>query len=117
MIGACLILAVRTAKWPPLDTFSASSNPTRSPAAVIVGHDWGTAHAWNAALMRSDRFKAVLCISVPYVPRRDAANPQKTRTIEASFNSFLEIIPVFFNREGGCLHGLLAKVRLVIALH
>jgi hypothetical protein len=27
------------------------------PSAVIVGHDWGAAHAWNAALMRPDRFK------------------------------------------------------------
>src|SRR6201996_3161640 len=39
------------------------------PSAVIVGHDWGATHAWNAALMRPDRFKAVFCLSVPYVPR------------------------------------------------
>jgi pimeloyl-ACP methyl ester carboxylesterase len=35
------------------------------PSAVIVGHDWGATHAWNAALMRPDRFKAVFCPSVP----------------------------------------------------
>jgi pimeloyl-ACP methyl ester carboxylesterase len=39
------------------------------PTAVIVGHDWGASHAWAAALMRPDRFKAVFCLSVPYVPR------------------------------------------------
>ncbi len=39
------------------------------PSAVIVGHDWGATHAWNAALMRPDRLKAVFCLSVPYVPR------------------------------------------------
>lgn len=39
------------------------------PTAVLVGHDWGATHAWNAALMRPDRFRAVFCLSVPYVPR------------------------------------------------
>jgi pimeloyl-ACP methyl ester carboxylesterase len=41
--------------------------------AVLVGHDWGATHAWNAALMRPDRFKAVFCMSVPYVPRGDVS--------------------------------------------
>jgi pimeloyl-ACP methyl ester carboxylesterase len=41
------------------------------PGAILVGHDWGASHAWNAALMRPDRFKAVFCMSVPYVPRGD----------------------------------------------
>lgn len=37
--------------------------------AVIVGHDWGAPVAWNAALMRPDRFRAVAGMSVPYTPR------------------------------------------------
>src|SRR5262245_52219110 len=37
--------------------------------AVIVGHDWGAPVAWNAALLRPDRFKAVAALSVPYSPR------------------------------------------------
>jgi pimeloyl-ACP methyl ester carboxylesterase len=37
--------------------------------AIIVGHDWGANVAWNAALMRPDRFKAVFCLAVPYSPR------------------------------------------------
>ncbi len=41
--------------------------------AVLVGHDWGASHAWNAALMRPDRFKAVFCLSVPYVPRGEVS--------------------------------------------
>jgi pimeloyl-ACP methyl ester carboxylesterase len=40
-------------------------------SAVLVGHDWGASHAWNAALMRPDRFTALFCMSVPYVPRGD----------------------------------------------
>ncbi len=37
--------------------------------AVIVGHDWGAPVAWNAALLRPDRFRAVVGLSVPYTPR------------------------------------------------
>ena len=37
--------------------------------AVIVGHDWGAVVAWDAALFRPDRFRAVVGMSVPYFPR------------------------------------------------
>jgi pimeloyl-ACP methyl ester carboxylesterase len=43
------------------------------PQAIIVGHDWGANIAWNAALMRPDRFKAVFCLAVPYSPRGKAS--------------------------------------------
>ncbi len=33
--------------------------------AVIVGNDWGATIAWQAALMRPDRFRAVVALSVP----------------------------------------------------
>lgn len=36
--------------------------------AVIVGHDWGAALAWHAALLRPDLFRAVAGMSVPYAP-------------------------------------------------
>jgi pimeloyl-ACP methyl ester carboxylesterase len=36
--------------------------------AVIVGHDWGAIIAWMAALLRPDRFRAVVGMSVPYAP-------------------------------------------------
>jgi pimeloyl-ACP methyl ester carboxylesterase len=41
-------------------------------AAVIAGHDWGAPVAWHAALLRPDRFRAVVGLSVPFVPRRPA---------------------------------------------
>jgi pimeloyl-ACP methyl ester carboxylesterase len=41
--------------------------------AVIAGHDWGAPVAWHAALMRPDRFKAVVGLSVPYRPRGSIA--------------------------------------------
>src|SRR5262245_13271227 len=48
--------------------------------AVIAGHDWGAPVAWHAALLRPDRFRAVIGLSVPFWPRRPvrptAAMPQ-----------------------------------------
>ncbi len=40
--------------------------------AVIAGHDWGAPVAWHAALMRPDRFRAVIGLSVPFRPRGTA---------------------------------------------
>ena len=40
-----------------------------SETAVIVGHDWGAPVAWHAALLRPDRFRGVIALSVPYRPR------------------------------------------------
>jgi pimeloyl-ACP methyl ester carboxylesterase len=37
--------------------------------AVIAGHDWGAPVAWHAALLRPDRFRAVIALSVPFIPR------------------------------------------------
>ncbi len=37
--------------------------------AVIAGHDWGAPVAWYAALMRPDRFRGVIGLSVPFLPR------------------------------------------------
>jgi pimeloyl-ACP methyl ester carboxylesterase len=31
--------------------------------AVIAGHDWGAPVAWNAALLRPDRFRAVIALT------------------------------------------------------
>jgi pimeloyl-ACP methyl ester carboxylesterase len=49
-----------------LDAFGA-------PTAVIVGHDWGAPVAWHAALLRPDRFRAVVGLSVPFRPRGKVA--------------------------------------------
>ena len=40
-----------------------------APTAVIAGHDWGAPVAWHAALLRPDRFRAVMALSVPFRPR------------------------------------------------
>ena len=38
-------------------------------SAGIAGHDWGAPVAWHAALLRPDRFRAVIGLSVPFRPR------------------------------------------------
>ena len=40
-----------------------------APSAVVAGHDWGAPVAWHAALLRPDRFRAVIALSVPFRPR------------------------------------------------
>lgn len=37
--------------------------------AVIAGHDVGATVAWEAALLRPDRFRGVIALSVPFRPR------------------------------------------------
>ena len=45
--------------------------------AVVVGHDWGAPIAWTSALLRPDRFRAVVGLSVPWAP------PTGRRPLEA----------------------------------
>jgi pimeloyl-ACP methyl ester carboxylesterase len=56
------------------------------PSAVIAGHDWGAPVAWHAALLRPDRFRAVIGLSVPFRPR-GSVRPTTVmpRTDEATF--------------------------------
>ena len=43
--------------------------------AVVIGHDWGSAVAWHAALLRPDMFQAVMGMAVPFQPRRRQGPP------------------------------------------
>jgi pimeloyl-ACP methyl ester carboxylesterase len=45
----------------------------RVQQAVIAGHDWGAVVAWHAALLRPDRFRAVIALSLPYLQRSPVA--------------------------------------------
>src|SRR5215475_38545 len=46
-------------------------------SAVVAGHDWGAPVAWHAALLRPDRVRGVVGLSVPFIPRGPA--PPTTR--------------------------------------
>ena len=65
------------------------------PIAVLVGHDWGATHAWNAAMLRPDRFTAVFSLSVPYVPRGDISVFERMRKTghQNDFYMFEQIRP------------------------
>jgi pimeloyl-ACP methyl ester carboxylesterase len=65
------------------------------PDAIIVGHDWGAAHAFSAAMMRPDRFKAVFGLSVPYLPRGDVSSLDAMRAAGhgSDFYMFEQISP------------------------
>jgi pimeloyl-ACP methyl ester carboxylesterase len=41
--------------------------------AVIAGHDWGALVAWHAALLRPDRFRGVIALTLPYLQRSPVA--------------------------------------------
>jgi pimeloyl-ACP methyl ester carboxylesterase len=57
-----------------------------TPAATIIGHDWGASIAWQAARLRPDRFRAVVNLSVPYRPRGLVAPTSvMPRTVDAQF--------------------------------
>jgi len=56
-----------------------------APTAAIAGHDWGAPVAWHAALLRPDRFRAVIGLSVPFRPRGSrrptSAMPQTSEAV------------------------------------
>jgi pimeloyl-ACP methyl ester carboxylesterase len=63
--------------------------------AVIAGHDWGAPVAWHAAQMRSDRFRAVIGLSVPFLPRgADRPTSVMPRTDNALF------YPLYYQTPG-----------------
>lgn len=47
--------------------------------AVLVGHDWGADHAQRASILRPDRFRALVSISIPFAPRADASHWDQLR--------------------------------------
>jgi pimeloyl-ACP methyl ester carboxylesterase len=74
--------------------------------AVIAGHDWGAPVAWHAAMMRPDRFRAVIGLSVPYRPRGSVApTSAMPQTDEASFYQ------LYFQKPGVAESELEADVR------
>src|SRR6266480_1013316 len=58
----------------------------QAPTAIIVGHDWGAAIAWQAARLRPDRFRAIASLSVP-LRQRGPARPTSVmpQTADAQF--------------------------------
>ena len=65
--------------------------------AVICGHDWGAPVAWNSALWRPDRFRAVAVLSVPYSPRSGTVKPTERMKQAYGDNFFYQL---YFQEPG-----------------
>ncbi len=63
--------------------------------AVVAGHDWGAPVAWHAALLRPDRVRGVIGLSVPYRPRGSTA---PTAAMRARIGDAFYMI--YFQRPG-----------------
>ena len=77
--------------------------------AVVVGHDWGAVVAWHCALLRPDRFSAVVLMSVPYL-QRSWADPRPTERMKrlAGDKHFYQL---YFQEPGKAEAELEADVR------
>jgi pimeloyl-ACP methyl ester carboxylesterase len=64
--------------------------------AVIVGHDWGAPMAWNSAALYPDKYRAVVGMSVPYLPRGPMPPLQMMKAIFQ--NNFFYIL--YFQEPG-----------------
>ncbi len=49
--------------------------------AVVVGHDWGSALAWNSAALYPERYRAVVGMSVPHLGRGPMAPTTLFKTV------------------------------------
>ena len=55
--------------------------------AVIAGHDVGAAIAWQAALLRPDRFRGVIALSPPFRPRTFGGSVRPTTLMPQNENA------------------------------
>lgn len=57
--------------------------------AIIVGHDWGGAVAWNVAMTRPEITRLLIICNLPHpagIAREIATNPQQKKNSEYAFN-------------------------------
>ncbi|KQK12347.1 hypothetical protein BRADI_1g03120v3 [Brachypodium distachyon] len=45
------------------------------PQVFVVGHDWGAIVSWNLCLLRPDRVRALVNLSVAFMPRQRSVKP------------------------------------------
>jgi len=68
--------------------------------AHLVGHDWGSALAWSAALMRPDVFPTIVGMSVPFQRRREGRQPTDAFRAMGERNGLGEFYMVRFQTPG-----------------
>lgn len=50
--------------------------------AYVVGTDWGAAAAWHLSLLRPDRVKGIVALSVPFTPRFTNVRPLESMKLK-----------------------------------
>jgi pimeloyl-ACP methyl ester carboxylesterase len=61
----------------------------QQPSAIVVGHDWGGAVAWNVAMGRPELVNLLIICNLPHpagIGREIATNPQQKKNSEYAFN-------------------------------
>uniref|UniRef100_A0A7N0UV04 AB hydrolase-1 domain-containing protein n=1 Tax=Kalanchoe fedtschenkoi TaxID=63787 RepID=A0A7N0UV04_KALFE len=56
-------------------------------SVFVVGHDWGAFVAWNLSLFRPDKVRAMVNLSVPFLPRNPVGKPADVIKFTASEGS------------------------------
>jgi pimeloyl-ACP methyl ester carboxylesterase len=75
--------------------------------AVVVGHDWGAPVAWNAALLRPDRFRAVVGVSVPWLEQLPGRPTERLAALSRDVFNYV----LYFQAVGPAEAELAADVR------
>ncbi|GAA0175939.1 hydrolase [Lithospermum erythrorhizon] len=71
----------------------------------VVGHDWGAIIAWYFCLFRSDKIKALVNLSVPFIPRDP--NMDLVQQLRAAFGDDYYVVRF---QEPGDIEAELAKI-------
>jgi pimeloyl-ACP methyl ester carboxylesterase len=82
----------------------------RAERAVVVGHDWGSIVAWGAATIRPQRFRGVVGMSVPFLPRMPVPPTQMMRAMAGE--RFVYIL--YFQEPGRAERELEGDVRTTL---
>jgi epoxide hydrolase 4 len=72
-----------------VDDIAAVVESEKAEQAVIVGHDWGGAVAWNVAMRKPEITRLLVICNLPHpagIAREIATNPQQKKNSEYAFN-------------------------------
>lgn len=72
-----------------VDDIAAVIKAEKVPSAIIVGHDWGGAVAWNVAMRKPELTELLVICNLPHpagIAREIATNPQQKKNSEYAFN-------------------------------
>jgi epoxide hydrolase 4 len=72
-----------------VDDVAAVVNAEKAAQAIIAGHDWGGAVAWNVAMRKPDITRLLIICNLPHpagIAREIAANPEQKKNSEYAFN-------------------------------